>query len=465
MAKITRISTTITARYSPASGATDGFWIDGRISGPRESRAADISLDREDKAFFFATFATQSSGDNKKDIEMVKPVLDRTTLEIKHSSKNIDNQITDIAECSVGVAGRLSLQHEGVRQPFFAGIMVKDSEVAAVTMGRGCAYLYRNDTLYPLTKDDIPFEAIDYSGKSVPNIDIYCAGVAGTVRYSNIAQLMVDDCIIVCNREVMESIGQREMLRILYEANDQCEAAGLVITEAASKVPGTPIQFMIGFVESISNGERATKSAVAAFPLMGKPSGAQAKKDTSNAKAPVNAEDGDYEQEEDYDQYPDDEDENDERANGKSKKIALIAIIVIVILVCAFAVYTMINGNRGKNPLELTPTPTQIVSSTDSGTSTSIDSSANSDTTSQVTKAPTPTTPANVTPTKPATNVLPTTHTIAPGELLTTIAKKYYNSTDMKYINAIVAANKAKYPSFTTATYQQGWDITIPKVN
>jgi hypothetical protein len=59
---------------------------------------------------------------------------------------------------------------------------------------------------------------------------------------------------------------------------------------------------------------------------------------------------------------------------------------------------------------------------------------------------------------------LPTKHTIQAGELLNVIAKKYYGSTDGKYLDAIVAANVAEFPSFTRANYQQGWVITIPVV-
>jgi len=460
MSKITRISTTLTARYSPASGATDAFWLDGRILGPREARAADITLDREDKGFLFATFATQSSGDIRRDLDAVRPILEKTTLEIKHSNKNIDNQITDLAECSVGVSGRMSIQHEGVRQPFFAGIMVKDSEIAAVTMGRGCAYLYRNDTLYPLTKDDVPFEAIDYNGKSVLNIDIYCAGVAGTVRYSNIAQLQVDDCIIVCNREVMEAIGQREMLRILYEAQDQCDAAGLVITAAASKLPGTPIQFMIGFVESITVGERTAKAAM--FPLISKSSAAALTGKNDFAKQGV-SEDEDYAAAEETDEegYEDpDEEEPEDYDSGKTKKIALIAIIAIVVIACGVAIYTLTNGFRGSKP---TPTPSITTSETSEGSSSGTSQSV-SGSTSQVSSASVSTLKSSSVSTSAAPVTLPAQYTIVAGDLLPNIAKKYYNSTDAKYLDAIVAANKSKYPTFTRANYQQGWVITIPVV-
>lgn len=456
MAKITRISTTLTARYSPASGATDAFWLDGRITGPREARAADITLDREDRSFFYAVFATQTTGDSKRDIEEARSVLEKTHLEIKHSSKNIDNQITDLAECSIGVSGRISLQHEGVRQPFFAGIMVKDSEIAAVTMGRGCAYLYRNDTLYPLTKDDLPFEAIDCNGKNVPNIDIYCAGVAGTVRYSNIAQLQVDDCIIMCNREVMEAIGQREMLRLLLEAQDQSDAAGMIITEAASKLPGTPIQFMIGFVESITTGEKPVKTSV--LPMMaGKSASASSAK---SAGSPKNAEsvpeDEDYAQDDNNDEY--DEEEYEDPDSGKMKKIALIAVVLIVLIGCGYAIYTMIFGNHDGKPSNLTPTPTTVA------TSGSVTEGIPTPTTGTGTPAVTATPTVTKAASSASVSGLPTTHEIQPGELLPQIAQKYYKSSAKKYLDAIVAANKAKYPDFTTEYYQQGWKITIPVV-
>ena len=51
-AAFTRIATTVTARYFPTTGATDGFYLDGRLSGRREHRAADITLDREERGLF-----------------------------------------------------------------------------------------------------------------------------------------------------------------------------------------------------------------------------------------------------------------------------------------------------------------------------------------------------------------------------------------------------------------------------
>ena len=262
-AAVTRIATTVTARYYPTTGATDGFYLDGRLSGRREHRAADITLDREDRGFFYAVFARMTAGaPDDASSAQARRHLDKIMTEVKQPGHNIDAEINELAECAVSVVGRISLKHDGMRQPYFGGILVRDSEMAAVTMGGGCAYLYRNDVLYPLTADEFPMEAIDYAGKPVTGLDVYCAGVAGTVRYSNIAQLQLDDCLIVCNREVMEALGQRDVLRMLYEAEDQADAAGMIMTAAAAKLPGTPMQFMIGFVENIASVDRTARMSL-----------------------------------------------------------------------------------------------------------------------------------------------------------------------------------------------------------
>ncbi len=455
MPKVTRISTTVTARYSPANGAVDSFWLDNRMPGRRESRAADITLDREDRGFFFSVFATQSlSKDSFRDVEAVKHALEKTHMEIKHSSKSIDNQIPDLAECSVGVAGRVSVQHEGVRQPFFAGIIVKDSEIAAVTTGRGCAYLYRDQTLFPLTKDDLGFDSVDANGNRVPNLQIYCAGVAGTVRYSHIAQLQVDDCVILCNREVIDAIGQKELLQILDEAYDQSDAAGMVITEAAAKLPGTPLQFMIGFVEGISEGDRSVRNLL--VPKISK----NAPKATAKAIVLDNEhersdtddiyiEQYDLDDDDDDDEeYLEDEDYEDEAPGAK--RLALMAIIAIILIVCGIVIYTLLNKEPDEEESGTLPTPT-------------IDISESNPDSGEITISPEPTLEPTAVP-EPTSEIL-ATHTIVPGQLLTNIANEYYGSAEAKYLNAIVEANKEKYPDFTLSYYQQGWVIEIPAVD
>ena len=62
MAKLTRLATTVTARYYPAPDITDAFFLDGRLSGKREARAADITVDKEERGFFLSVFPRQHYG-------------------------------------------------------------------------------------------------------------------------------------------------------------------------------------------------------------------------------------------------------------------------------------------------------------------------------------------------------------------------------------------------------------------
>ncbi len=381
-AALTRMATTINLKNYPASGADAGFYLDGRISGQREKKSADITLDREDRGFFFSVYASLAGNRSPESAKSrTRNALDRIMSDVKQPGRNIDAEINELAECAVNVAGRITLQHDNISQPYFAGVVVRDSELAAVTMGSGCAYLYRGDILYPLTSDDYPLEAIDMSGKPVNGIDIYCAGVAGTVRYSNIAQLQLDDCVIVCNSEVMEVLGQREMLRLLYEADDQADAAGMIMAEASSKLPGVPMQLMIGFVESIVSSDRsgrfgfsrgqienaanrqtapfapvsAAASGKSADALSGSgPSAAAA----GTAKAagrqqqppvPRDRYDGYPDQEvlsDEYDESVEDEFEDSFENSSRGRKIAFYLIIAVVCIGSLFAIYNMLFGGR-----------------------------------------------------------------------------------------------------------------------
>ncbi len=505
-AATTRIATTVTARYYPTSGATDGFYLDGRITGRREHRAADITLDREERGFFYSVYA-HLAGNGADDAAMaqVRKSLDRISADIKQTGKNIDAEINELAECAVSVAGRITLKHDGMRQPYFAGIMVRDSEMAAVTMGSGCAYLYRGDVLYPLTADDFPMEAIDYSGKAVTGLDVYCAGVAGTVRYSNIAQLQLDDCLVVCNKEIMESLGQREVLRMLYEAEDQADAAGMVITAASAKLPGTPMQFMIGFVESISNSDRTGRmgftrnqsdlaatvnnaaassagghasyeapaatapknryqapqpaSAPAPVPqyddLEGEPTAVPARPSASGRQQPIPVVSARNNAAQNYrDDYDDDSGFGDEiDVSGRGRRIAFYIIIAAVCVGCLFLIYNMLFGGSKKptttsgNPAVTTTNPsgTNTVSAGETGSETEPSDSGSTETgTAGTTAATTTAAPTGVAPT---TNQPGTTyevlaqHTVAANDSLWAIAMKYYNHGEQEYIDLIKAAN------------------------
>lgn len=258
----TRLAITVNARYYPTDGVSDGFYIDGRIPGLRETRAADLTVDREDRSFLLSVFGRPET--DSADDSWVHP-FQSVGEQIKSGASDIDTEINNLAELAVEVTGRSTLKAEDQRQPFFSGLVVMDGEVAAVTIGDGCAYLYRNDIVYPLTRDDFALEAIDYNGNAIDSLDDYIAGSAGTIRYSNIAQLEMNDCVILCNLPIMEAIGQREMLRILYEAEDQSDAAGMIMTQASSKLPGEPLQITIGFVESVVAAERTGRLNLGRF--------------------------------------------------------------------------------------------------------------------------------------------------------------------------------------------------------
>ncbi len=258
----TRLAITVNARYYPAEGLSDGFYIDGRIPGKREVRGADLTIDREDKSFLLSVFARPAI--DPADESWVGP-LQSVGKQIKSGASDIDTEINNLAELAVEVTGRSTLKAEEQRQPFFSGLVVMGGEVAAVTIGEGCAYLYRNDVIYPLTRDEFPMEAIDYNGNAIDSLDDYIAGAAGTIRYSNIAQLDINDCIILCNLPVMEAVGQREMLRLLYEAEDQSDAAGMIMTQASAKSPGVPLQIAIGFVESVTAEEKTGRLNLGRF--------------------------------------------------------------------------------------------------------------------------------------------------------------------------------------------------------
>ena len=224
MAKVSRFATTriaasLNADYRSDENVKDSFYLDGRIARKRESRGADISSFGEDRGFFYAVFASHDLNIDSSGSESIA-VLNNLTEAIKQSNDKIDNEINDLADCAVEVGGRATIAREGVRQSYFAGIIVKEAEVAAVTTGGACIFLYRNNAIFPLTGCDIELINADYHGNAIDNMDDFSAGVAGTIRYSNIAQLQSGDGLILCNKEVMEAIGQRGLLSVLYNYDD-----------------------------------------------------------------------------------------------------------------------------------------------------------------------------------------------------------------------------------------------------
>ena len=257
MAKQTRLATTLTARYFPTAELTDAFYMDGRVTSKSVARSADLTNDKEDRGFFFSVFSHQTNPDQDPNaLPPYEPILRRLGTELKTGRRSLDDSIGEMVNTAVSITGKMKIQQGNNRAPFFAGVMVKDGEAFASTIGKGLAFLYRDDTLYPMTATDIRIDAINTARQKVDNFYNFCATKTAPALCSNIAQLKLDDCIILCNREVYEALGQQELLRILYDAEDQSDAASVVITEAAAKLPGVPLQFMISFVEDITSSER-----------------------------------------------------------------------------------------------------------------------------------------------------------------------------------------------------------------
>ena len=151
MAKISRFATTriaasLNADLRPDENVKDSFYLDGRIARKREKLGADITSSGEDRGFFYAIFATHDLNIDTPDSDTIS-TLHNLTETIKTSNDKIDNEINDLADCAVEVGGRATIAREGVRQSYFAGIIVKEAEIAAVTTCGAFTFLYRNNAL------------------------------------------------------------------------------------------------------------------------------------------------------------------------------------------------------------------------------------------------------------------------------------------------------------------------------
>lgn len=257
MATLTRLASTLTARYFPSSSLTDAFYLDGRLCGKRETRQADITIDKDERGFFFSLFTHPAiEGFEPGTIPPFEPQLRGLCNEVKNGHKEIDAMIEKFLSTAVEVAGTTKLIDNETRDPYFTGVIVRDSEAFAVTIGGGLAFLYRDDTMFPLTDAGIPMEPIDAYGNRVGDFQYYCSSKTANALWSNFFTLTPDDCIILCNKAIYDALGQREILRILTDAEDQCDAAGLILTQASARMPNTPMQISISFVESVTKEEK-----------------------------------------------------------------------------------------------------------------------------------------------------------------------------------------------------------------
>ena len=257
MATLTRLATTLTARFYPSQSLTDAFYLDGRLCGKRETRQADITIDKDERGFFLSVFTHPTiQGFEPGSLPPFEPQLRDLCNEVKNGHKEIDGMIEKFLSTAVEVAGALKLSDNQTRNPYFSGVIVRDSEAFAVTIGNGLAFLYRDDTVFPLTDAGIPMEPIDAYGNRVGDFQYYCSSKTANALWSNFFTLTPNDCIILCNKAVYDALGQREILRILTDAEDQCDAAGLILTQASARMPNTPMQISISFVENVTKEEK-----------------------------------------------------------------------------------------------------------------------------------------------------------------------------------------------------------------
>ena len=259
----TRLLTTVNARYYPVEGVADAYCLDGKFPGKRELRAVNSTHDREARGFLVSVFAYPSDARNR--VSAWQEPLKKLAGQINLATGDIDTDINDLAEAALDVTGGLKLADESVREPYFAGIVFRDGELAAVTVGEGLAFIYRQEVLYPLTGHTKRLDPVDLFGDQVEGIEDFIAGEAGAIRYSNIAQIETGDVFVLCNGELFDVIGQKELMRLLSESEDQQDAAASLLTAAASQMPGTPIQVAVSKVEELRTSEQAPKFSLGRF--------------------------------------------------------------------------------------------------------------------------------------------------------------------------------------------------------
>ena len=252
-----RLASTVNGRYQADGSLHEGFFLDGRLPGKRDQYRADVTTDREDKGFLFALYGTRDGewSDNDAAPTALSNLLDA----VKNGNQDIDAEINDLADCAIAVTGRATLSNNRSKAPYFAGVLVKEKETAAVVTGNAIAMLYRDDMLYPLNDSSYTFDDTDYNGNRIAGVNDYIAGLAGSIKYSNIAELQQNDCIILTTTEIVEAVGQKELLRLLHEAEDQADAADMIIEAASEKLPDAALQIMISFVEYIIPASKTGK--------------------------------------------------------------------------------------------------------------------------------------------------------------------------------------------------------------
>lgn len=258
-----RLAVTINARYYPVEGVADAYCLDGKFPGKRELRAVNMTLDREARGVFFSVLG--SPADSRDGAPTWRHALTHLSEQLNDETGDIDTDINDLAEAAMDVTDPNTLPMEAAREPYFSGVILRDGEMAAVTVGDSLAFIYRHEVLYPLTGSDKAIEPRDLYGDMIEGMEDFIAGEAGAIRYSNIAQIEPGDMIVLCNGDVYDVLGQKEIMRVLADSEDQMDAAGMMLTAAASQMPGTPIQVAVAHVEAIKQAEHTSRFSLGRF--------------------------------------------------------------------------------------------------------------------------------------------------------------------------------------------------------
>ena len=118
MATLTRLATTLTARFYPSQSLTDAFYLDGRLCGKRETRQADITIDKDERGFFLSVFTHPTiQGFEPGSLPPFEPQLRDLCNEVKNGHKEIDGMIEKFLSTAVEVAGALKLSDNQTRNP------------------------------------------------------------------------------------------------------------------------------------------------------------------------------------------------------------------------------------------------------------------------------------------------------------------------------------------------------------
>ena len=249
MSNYTRIAATLGMQSGDNNVYHQNYFLNGRRSyQPGRSGYVEITADRAGFGAVYALYQTLNDPSDREPSDRMEDLRVQMDTPGRH---RIDNSINELAEAATIASGS---SDDLENRSWFSGVIIRNSELVAVSRGPAVAYLYRGDALIPLTADELEWPAKDVFGNVIKDYTIYQAGQSGQVRYSNITTLRRDDCIILAPHDAMSTLGQRELLRLLEEAEDQEQAVQLMLDRMKGNSEASSSSVMMLFVEHIYEG-------------------------------------------------------------------------------------------------------------------------------------------------------------------------------------------------------------------